>query len=163
MRSILTALILVCFWPMSAYCQDAPLRFGVYPDPSTRVLLEVHQPLADYLSSTLKRRVNLETAPDFAGFVSRTEDERHDPVLSAPHLAWLAVAKTGYRPLFDYENPVQGTLVVRRETPFHEMKELNGKAIAMSDRIALASMATKAELKQYGDEAVSQFDLNAQP
>jgi phosphonate transport system substrate-binding protein len=150
MRRILTALILVCLWPLSAYCQGAPLRFGVFPNLSTRVLLEVHQPLADYLSNTLKRPVNIETAPDFASFVTRTREERYDLVLTAPHLAYLAVEKTGYRPLYTYKNPVRGLLVVRMESPLHEMKDMKGKTIAMPDPIALVSLVMKADLKRAG-------------
>jgi len=150
MRGKLTALILVCLWPLSAYCQGTPLRFGVFPNLSTRTLLEVHQPLADYLSNTLKRPVNIETAPDFASFVTRTQDQRYDLVLTAPHLAYLAAEKTGYRPLYTYKNPVRGLLVVRKESPFHEMKDMRGKTIAMPDPITLVAMVMKADLRKAG-------------
>jgi ABC-type phosphate/phosphonate transport system substrate-binding protein len=146
----LTALILVCLWPLAAHCQDAPLRFGVFPNLSARVLLEVHQPLADYLSSSLKRPVNIETAPDCASFVARTRKERYDLVLTPPHLAYLAVEKNNYRPLYTYKNPIRGLLAVRADSPIHELNDMKGKTIAMPDAICLVSMVMKEDLKRAG-------------
>lgn len=150
MARILAILLLFCLSLGAALAQNLPLRFGVFPNLSAPVLLEAHQPLADYLSHALKRPVYLETAPDFASFVARTRQGRYDLLLTAPHLAYLALTEAGYRPLCAYANPVQGMLVVRKQAPFQTLTDLKGKTIAMADPLAIVVMLMEAELRRAG-------------
>ena len=69
-------LTVLCAGSVSAHAQTMPLRFWVFPNLSTRALLEVYQPVADCLSQALNRPVTLETAPDFADFLTRTREGR---------------------------------------------------------------------------------------
>jgi ABC-type phosphate/phosphonate transport system substrate-binding protein len=148
-RSLVILLLASC-GSAQALAQGGPLHFGVFPNLSTRVLFEVHQPLADYLAHALRRPVYLETAPDFSQFVSRTRAGRYDLLLTAPHLAYLAATEAGYRSLFTYENPVQGVLVVRTNAPYRRLEDLKGAIIAMADPLAISVMMMEAELKRAG-------------
>ena len=150
MIRILATLLFVFLAPVAGLSQGLPLRFGVFPNLSAPVLVAAHQPLADYLSHALKRPVYLETAPDFASFVTRTRQGRYDLLLTAPHLAYLAHTEAGYRPLYAYANPVQGMLVVRRQAPFKTLMDLQGKTIAMADPLAIVVMMMEADLRQAG-------------
>lgn len=150
LKRIQAVLLLVCVLPLSALAQDAPLRLGLFPNLTARVLLEAYQPLADHLTRVLKRPVYLETAPDFPSFVSRTREGRYDLLLTAPHLAYLAQAETGYRPLLTYKKPVQGLLVVRKDSPYRSLAELKGKTIAMADPLAIVVMMMETELEKAG-------------
>lgn len=144
------ATLLVWLLPVSAPAQGVPLHFGVIPNMSTRVLLEAHQPLVDYLAHALKRPVYLETAPDFAKFVARTREGRYDLLLTPPHLAYLAEVEAGYRPLFAYANPVQGMLVVPKQGPLQTLNDLKGKTIAMADPLGIVVMMMELELNRAG-------------
>jgi len=150
MIRILATLVLACLAPLAALSQGLPLRFGLFPNLSAPVLLDAHQPLADHLSHALKRPVYLETAPDFASFVTRTRQGRYDLLLTAPHLAYLAVTESGYVPLYAYAKPVQGMLVVRAQASFQTMADLKGKTIAMADPLAIVVMMMEAELGRAG-------------
>jgi phosphonate transport system substrate-binding protein len=150
MIRILATLLFVCLSPVAALSQNLPLRFGVFPNLSAPVLLEAHQPLADHLSHALKRPVYLETAPDFASFVTRTRQGRYDLLLTPPHLAFLAVTEAGYRPLYAYANPIQGMLVVRKQASFQSLTDLKGQTIAMADPLAIVVMMMEAELRRVG-------------
>lgn len=142
----LATVLLACWFPLSAWGLGAPLQFGLFPNLSTRLLLELHQPLADFLALKLKRPVYLETAPDFASFVTRTRQGHYDLLLTAPHLAYLANAEAGYLPLYTYANPIQGMLVVRKDAPFQALKDLHGKTIAFADPLAIVVIMMELEL-----------------
>ena len=143
---------MLLFWAssMPASAAGDPLHFGVFPHLSTRVLLETYQPLADHLSRALKRPVLLETAPDFADFVSRTRAGRYDVLLTPPHLAYLAQAETGYRPLYAYAEPLRGVVVVRKTAPYQGLRDLKGKSVALADPLAIVVMMMEADLSRAG-------------
>ena len=143
-------LMVLCLWSVSGLAQTMPLRFGVFPHLSTRVLLEVYQPLADHLSQALNRPVTLETAPDFADFLTRTREGRYDLLFTPPHLAYLAQSETGYRPLYAYTSPLYGLLVVRKHAPYQSLRDLKGKPLAMADPLGIVVMMMEAELSRAG-------------
>lgn len=144
---------------MAAWCfilpgvvQGAPneLSFGVFPQLSTRVMVETYQPLVDFLSESIGQPVNLESAKDFHTFHSRTIGGEYDLVLTAPHLAWLAWKEGGYRPLLVYKEPAKGFIVVRADSPYHELGDLRGKRIAIPDPYAVVNIRLAKTLAKSG-------------
>jgi phosphonate transport system substrate-binding protein len=136
--------------PLSTLGAGTALRFGLFPNLSPRVLLEVNQPMATYLSHRLGRAVYLETAPDFASFARRTRERRYDLLLTAPHLAYLANAETGYRPLFAYASSAQGMLVVPKNSSYRSIKDLRGTRLAFADPLAVVTMMMEKDLARAG-------------
>lgn len=132
-----------------AFCSVLPVApataaneaiFGVFPQLSTRVMVETYQPLADYLSTSMRRPFRLESAKDFHTFHMRTLAQEYDLVLTAPHLAWLAWKVGGYRPLLVYKEPAKGFVVVRADSPYRSLDDLRGKTIAIPDPNAVVNI-----------------------
>jgi len=150
MRRILLLMLCLLFAALPARATEAELKFGIFPNLSARLLIETYQPVADALSSELKRPVTLHTAPDFKTFFERTQAGEYDLVLTAPHLAWLAHKEQGYRPLFVYQRNTEGILVVRADSRVQNPGDLRGKTIAMSDPLAVTVMRMESDLAKAG-------------
>jgi phosphonate transport system substrate-binding protein len=140
-----------------ANAQETPLRFGVFPNLSPRLLVETYQPLSDALSTRLKRPVELQTAPDFKTFFERTQAREYDLVLTAPHLAWLAYRERGYRPLFVYQRETEGILVIHADSGYKSPLELKGKTIMLADALAITVMRMESDLAKMGLAAGRDF------
>lgn len=142
-RRMAAAMLLVaaCLLHLQQAVFAAPgFSFGVFPQLSTRTMVETYQPLADHLSSSLRQPVNLESAKDFYTFHKRTIEGEYDLVLTAPHLAWLAWKEGGYRPLLIYKEPAKGFVVVRADSSYQQLNDLGGKTIAIPDPNAVVNI-----------------------
>lgn len=134
----------------AARAADAPLVFGVFPNLTARQALKTYAPLAGFLERQLGRRVVIYTAPDFPTFVARTREGVYDLVLTAPHLAWLARQDAGYRPLLKYSAQVRGLLITRNDNGLVSLEALRGRSVAITDALALATLAIEMALAQQG-------------
>ena len=75
-----------------------PLVFGFLPILSAERLVTRFSPLVDYLSRRSGLDIRMETAPDFAAFIERTQQsKRYDILFTAPHFFYLAEKQPGYR------------------------------------------------------------------
>lgn len=149
-RVALPGVLLLAMGIQPAFGADKPLAFGVFPNMTTRQIVEIYHPLADALEKRLQRRVVIYSARDFKTFVERTREGEYDILLTAPHLAWLARQEAGYRPLLKYSQPVRGLLVVKSDSLFDAPEALRGRTIATADAIAIAVLAIHAKLAEHG-------------
>jgi len=147
--------MLFAFPPLCA--AETPLRFGIFPNLSPRILVETYQPVADVLSKALRRPVQLQTAADFKTFFERTQAGEYDLVLTGPHLAWLAHRDRGYRPLFVYQRETEGILVTRADSGYKSPLELKGKTITLADPLAITVMRMESDLAKSGLAAGRDF------
>ncbi len=146
-------------WTASAASTDA-LRMGLFPNLSTRLLLETYQPMREFLEQRLGRPVILFTAPDFNSFVSRTQSGEYDLVVTAPHFARLAQTESGYQPLFSYRNNITAAIVVAKNSRFTDLNALKGQKIAAPDRIAVVTMLGLKMLRDEGLEANKNYHFH---
>lgn len=144
-------LLAAASWIATAAGQQ-PLTIGLFPNLSTRLLLETYQPMRDFLEQKLGRPVILYTAPDFNSFVSRTQNGEYDLIVTAPHFARLAQTETGYQPLFAYRSNITAAIVVAKNSRFTDPGMLAGQKIAAPDRIALVTMLGLKMLRDKGLE-----------
>lgn len=126
--------------PGAAPAASDALSFGVFPQLSTRGMVETYQPLANYVGDSIGKPVTLESAKDFLTFHKRTLAGEYDLVLTAPHLAWLAWKDGGYRPVLVYKEPAKGFVVVRKDSPYRQLGDLDGKSIAIPDPYAVINI-----------------------
>lgn len=126
------------------------LSIGLFPNLSTRLLLETYQPMREYLEQKLGRPVTFYTGSDFSNFVGRTQNGEFDLVITAPHLARLAQVSAGYRPLFTYRNDITTVMVVQKNSKVTQLSQLRGTRIASPDRIALVTMQGIKMLRDEG-------------
>ncbi|MEW6132673.1 MAG: phosphate/phosphite/phosphonate ABC transporter substrate-binding protein [Pseudomonadota bacterium] len=151
-KSVLAPLAAVFWLVLPGLMQAAPneLKFGVFPQLSTRVMVETYQPLVDFLGETIGQTLRLESAKDFHTFHLRTMGGEYDLVLTAPHLAWLAWKEGGYRPLLVYGEPAKGFIVVRTDSPYRKPGDLRGKTIAIPDSYAVVNIRLTKMLASSG-------------
>lgn len=147
---LLCGLLLAVFPCLAA---ELPLTLGVFPYLSTRLLLETYQPMREFLEQRLGRPVALYTAPDFAGFVGRTQAGEYDIIATAPHFARLAQTDAGYQPMFAYRNEITAAIVVDANSRLNDLSQLRGAKIAAPDRIAIVTMLGMKRLRDQGLEA----------
>ena len=126
------------------------LQIGVLPTLSARVLLKNYQPLQIYLERTLKRPVELTTAPDFKTFHFNTIEGKYDVVVTAAHLARLAQTEAKYEPLAGYKAANRAVLLEAKDQPLRSIQDLKGKALAFGDRNALVVSQTLNYLREQG-------------
>lgn len=149
---LLVPLVAACCFSLPGFALGAPkdLSFGVFPQLSTRVMVETYQPLVDFLVASTRQSIKLESAKDFYTFHTRTIEGEYGLVLTAPHLAWLAWKEGGYRPLLVYKEPAKGFIVVRADSPYRKLGDLNGKTIAIPDPNAVVNIRLAKTLAKNG-------------
>lgn len=127
-----------------------PLMLGIFPNTTAKQIVETYRPLANALETTLHRRVEIYSAPNFKSFVDRTRQGQYDLLLTAPHFAWLARQDAGYQPLLKYTQPVRGMLVVKASTNYRDVASLRGRTIAIADPLAVIVLALQDKMKLAG-------------
>lgn len=144
---------------------DKELVFGFLPILSTEKLVARFGPLVDYLSAKLGRPIRLETAPDYAEFARRTNDEkRYDILFTAPHFYYLAQRKAGYRVIVRVDAPVLRAVIVAPKTSgIKELSQLRGKRIATPDPLALGTVLIRDTLQKAGLDPDKDVNLIATP
>lgn len=132
--------------------KDRTLVFGFLPILSTEKLVARFGPLVDYLAEKLGQPVRLETAPDYAEFVHRTNDEkRYDLLFTAPHFYYLAQRKAGYRAIVRVDAPsLRAIIVTPKANGITTLAGLRGKRIATPDPLALGTVLIRDTLQQAG-------------
>ena len=148
-RRLCTALALTGL-PVAVRAEPKTLTLGLFPNLPAHKLIELYRPLADYLEQQLNCKVRLFSARDFRAFYHATRNNQFDIVVTAPHLAWLAMIESGYRPLATFTNPVTGVVVVRRNTDIRTAAECRGKTVAMIDPLSIVSQLGLNYFKSLG-------------
>ena len=146
----LVAALAVLVASAASTAAEAPLQLGVFPNLSPRVLMDTYQPLANYLGHETGKKVELQSAPGFREFHLRTMAGDYDLVITAPHLAWLAWKRAGYRPLLAYNEPVKGLIVVRKDSPIKKLADLKGTRIATADALAIVVLRMERMMEAAG-------------
>lgn len=124
-------LSLACFIPALALAQDAPLfRIGVAPHTSSRVIIEMYQPLRQHLQKTLSTPVAIVTAPDFTEFARRALNQEYALVITTGHQAELLHADARYRPLLTYQATFRAVVVVAAGSRTKSARDLAGSVVA---------------------------------
>ena len=137
-RRLCTALALAGL-PTPALAEPMTLTLGLFPNLPAHKLIELYRPLADYLEQQLNCKVKLFSAKDFRAFYHATRNNQFDVMVAAPHLAWLAMIESGYRPLATFTSPVTGVVIVRRDADIRTAADCRGRTVAMVDPLSIVS------------------------
>lgn len=132
---------------------------GVLPYLSTERLFQYFTPMKAYLEVQLKRRIVLNTAPNFRTYVQRAANHEYDIYQTAPHFALLAEVDSGYRRLARMARGLDAGVFVRREDPATRVEELRGRRVATPDRLAMTSVLGEQLLRDHGLEAGRDYIL----
>jgi len=149
-------------WGQAGGPEQAPLRFGILPFNSTLALIKTHQPLRQFLQARLGRPVEIFTAPDYQTYLREQLQGNYDLMITAPHFALMAMEK-GYVPLYHYQARLEPIMVVRKDDPANDPKGLQGRRIAMANRVAFASIAGLRWLADKGMKPEQDFSVIEKP
>ena len=126
--------------PTAAPAPNAPLRIGIAPHSSARVILEMYQPLRQHLEQALQRPVEIVTAPDFTEYARRAMAQHYDIAVTTGHQARLLQTDAGYLPLLTYKADFKAVAVVAADSPYRDPKDLAGTAVAGLSRSSLVTL-----------------------
>lgn len=129
MRRLITTLIASLVMASMAWAQDGTFKLGVAPHTSTRVILEMYQPLRQTLERHLGIPVEVETAPDFTEFGKRALAQQYDLAIATGHQARLYQTDAGYLPLLTYKAEFKAVALVARDSKLQKPAELAGSTV----------------------------------
>lgn len=135
----------------TARAQSAPaFRLGVAPHTSARVILEMYQPLRLFLEQTLKRPVEVVTAPNFTEFARQMLAQAYDLAITTGHQARLAQTDAQYTPLITYAADFRSVIVVAEQGPITTAAQLKGQALLGLSPTSLVTLWGQHWLAQRG-------------
>ena len=127
--------------PALAQQSTAPLRIGVLPNVSARVILTTYQPVREYFERELKRSVDIATAPDFRAFAENTRRGDYHLIVTAANLGRVAQVDSNWHPLAIYDPKIPAILVALADNPNASVTQLRGKSVALANPQSLVALA----------------------
>jgi phosphonate transport system substrate-binding protein len=152
-------LLLAALAVQAVQAETTPLRIGILPTLSARVLLTTYAPLREYLERELRRPVEMRSATGFRDFQSQTQAGEFDAVVTAAHLARLLQRDNGWTPLVTHVTANRAVLLIARDRPLNSVQELRGKMVAFPDRLALVVLQTTHWLREQGLQAGRDYQI----
>lgn len=123
--------------------------FSITPQFERRKLFTIWQPIVDELRRRTGLDLQLVTALSVADFERDLRQGVYDFAYMNPYLVPQVGASPGYVPLIRDILPLRGILVVRKDSPYRSVKELQGKTLAVPSLSALgANLLLRAELER---------------
>jgi len=148
-RRVLKAIPLAAVAPLAFARPPDELSLGIVPLNSAIALLNTHQPIRSSLAQAIGKPVGMYTAPDFRSFLLEIVGARHDILIAPPHFALIA-SEGGYVPLLTYSSPVELIAIVRTDAGIDSLAGLAGRTIAVSSRLAFATLAGEKAMLDLG-------------
>lgn len=169
-------LVLCIFFLLSLSAQAVPrssgncqqyghLTFGILPFLSNQQIVIQFSPLAQYLSDKLGLPVRIETAPDFAEFIKRTQQGNHyDILFTAPHFYPRAHDEADYQLIASVDSPgMWAVIVAPKKSRIYSIQDLRGKRLATAHPAALSTLLVKKHLRNAGINPETDLTLVATP
>lgn len=150
MRNLAAFVFMISLVGSAWAASPAPLRVGLLPTLSAKVLLTNYQPLRVYLERELQRPVELITSPDFKRFQHDTQAGDFDLILTAPHLARLAEMEGAFLAIATYLSTNRPILIVAKNSSVSDVEALRGRNFAIFDALALNVLHAKQWLDDRG-------------
>jgi len=126
--------------PQSAH-QVTEYVVGIHPLHNPQRLIEVYGPIVDYINSNVPEvRFKLEASRNYEEFDKKLYAGHFDFAMPNPYQT-LQSLKHGYRvfgKMGDDDN-FRGIILVRKDSPIHEVTDLKGKAVSYPAKTALAA------------------------
>lgn len=132
---------------------DTSYAFGVVPQFEARRLSEIWTPILDELEKRVGIDLRFQGSPKIPEFERAFARGEFDISYMNPYHALVALDSQGYQPIIrDGDRQLFGVLIVRKDSDYREVSDLQGARIAFPAPNALgASLLMRAELdRQHG-------------
>jgi len=107
---------------------------GIFPRRNTKVTINLFQPLANYLSKKLGKRVVINTSRNFASFWKGVMENRYDLVHYNQYHYVISHEKSQYSVIAKNEefgeDTIAGSILVRKDSGIKNIRDLKGKTIS---------------------------------
>ncbi|OZA27454.1 MAG: hypothetical protein B7X93_09065 [Hydrogenophilales bacterium 17-61-9] len=153
MRHIALLFFLVFHGGLAHAEPGTPIRIGLLPTLSAKVLMTSYQPLRVYLERELQRPVEMFTSTDFKRFQHDTLAGDFDLMVTAPHLARLSQMEAGFLPVATYLAVNRAVLITANNKPIKLIDELRGRNLAIFDPLGLIVLQAQQWLEDRGLES----------
>jgi len=160
-NSMLCLILVLFLLPGISQAEPIPLRIGILPTLSPRLLLKNYEYVRRYLARELQQPMILGTATDFKAFHSQTMADEYDVIVTAAHLGRLAQREKGWLPLATYQQANRALLLVSNNLPIHSVQDLRGKTVTSLDPIALVVIQGRQWLSDKGLREIEYQYVNA--
>lgn len=134
-------------------CAEVVYRFGVVPQFAPRQLANIWVPILKELESRTGLKFKMVGSPNIPKFEISFLAGEFDFAYMNPYHAMLASMQRGYVPLNrDHGRKLSGVLVVKKDDPIGDVKELDGMTISFPAPNALgASLLMRTDLAKIVD------------
>lgn len=155
MKQISLNFIRTCFFVVLAFLSplshaEAPVYiFSVVPQFKPAQLHKEWKPLLERLSRDTGFNFKLAIAPSIVKFETELGKSVPDFAFVNPYQAVTGMKESGYLPMLRDKKPLNGILVVRKDSPYKKLQDLNGKIIGFPSPNAFgASLYIRALLTE---------------
>ncbi len=151
-----TALFTIVLMTMSFYSVAQTnvntFTFGIVPQQSAQKLVQVWQPLFQYVEEKSDIKLRFRTAPNIPEFEKRTANSEYDFVYMNPYHFTVFNENPGYQALAKAKDKkIKGIMVVPKNSTVEKLEDLDGKEIAFPAPAAFAaSVLPRAIMKTKG-------------
>jgi len=153
MKYIKILILLLLFGlSQSVIAADKVYTFGVVPQQAASEMAETWLPFLSWLSDKSGIKLRFVTAPDIPTFEKRLGEGAYDFAYMNPYHYTVFHKVPGYEALAkEMDRKLKGILVVRKDSPIKDIKELNGATLVFPAPAAFAaSILPRAALRKAG-------------
>lgn len=164
LKVFISLIISLCYVYASSPLFQEPIRVGIAPHSSPRILFESHIHVKLFLQEYFHREVQIVTAKSFAEFTKLSnEGKTYDMIITSSHLALLAHNKAYYEPLMSYTKGIEIVIVARNKEILKNSKRPL-KVLAQGN-ISLSTLLAQEWLEKKGLEegrdVMYNYDISA--
>lgn len=158
LRTVLTALLLLV--ATTAARAEESYTFAVVPQYEQRKLFAIWKPIVDDVARRSGVPLTLVATLTVAEFERELAKGSFDFNFANPYHILRESKRQGYLPIVRDSVPLQGILVVARDSTVHSPAELDGKTLAVPSPNALgASLLLRSDLEQVHKVHVGMLDV----
>lgn len=148
--SIVIALLSVLALPLAASAQES-YTFGIVPQQSGSKLSRLWTPILQYLEAKTGYKFQFATARNIPTFEKRLAAGKYDISYMNPYHYTRFHEVSGYQAFAKAKNKrLKGILVVRKDSPYKDIKELNDMELAFPSHAFAANQVPVAVFSKMG-------------
>lgn len=116
--------------------KPGPYRFSVVPYLPTRQLHALYGPLVPVFHRALGASVEIGSATDYRQHISLLRAGMWDIVADSLYISRIAQRELGHVPLLRTQAGLEVLIVIPKDSPLRQIRDLQGKSVALTDRTA---------------------------